>query len=128
MRGFVVTASSGRTTLLTIVGTDSSEGALDFRSYKLSTLCHGHGSDSILLMSSNQDEGVQRVFRAKAAAVETARDVELARLKKMARVERERLIKEELGIPEFEKALQANIGCSHVRTKAWGDKYGSGLR
>lgn len=71
---------------------------------------------------------MRRAFRAKAKAVETARDAELARLKRAARIERERLIREELGIPGFDKALQANIGCSHVRTKAWGDKYGSGLR
>lgn len=71
---------------------------------------------------------MRRAFRAKAKAVEKARDAELARLKRAARVERERLIREELGIPGFDKALQANIGCSHVRTKAWGDKYGSGLR
>lgn len=71
---------------------------------------------------------MQKAFRAKAAAAEATRDAELARLKRHAKIERERLIKEELGIPGFDKALQANIGCSHTRTKAWGDKYGSGLR
>eukprot|EP00752_Nemacystus_decipiens_P010357 g9227.t1 len=75
-----------------------------------------------------EDEGLQKVFRAKTAAAEATRDAELARLKRLAKIERDRLIKEELGIPGFDKALQANIGCSHARTKAWGDKYGSGLR
>lgn len=71
---------------------------------------------------------MQKAFRAKATAAEATRDAELARLKRLAKIERERLIKEELGIPGFNKALQANIGCPHTRTKAWGDKYGSGLR
>lgn len=71
---------------------------------------------------------MQRAFQSKVAAAEAARDTELARLKRLARIERERLIKEELGIPGFEKALQRDIGCAHIRTKAWGDKYGSGLR
>ncbi|CAN0476128.1 unnamed protein product, partial [Laminaria digitata] len=51
-----------------------------------------------------------------------------SRQKELARIERERLMQQELGIPGFEKALQRNIGCSHIRTKAWGDKYGLGLR
>ncbi len=71
---------------------------------------------------------MKRAFRAKTAEAEATRDAELARLKHLAKVERERLIKEELGIPNFRRALQANIGCSHARTKAWGDKYGSGLK
>lgn len=75
-----------------------------------------------------QDQALSRAFASKVAAAEEVRDAELSRLKGLARVERERLIKEELGIPGFEKALQRNIGCSHTRTKAWGDKYGSGLR
>lgn len=75
-----------------------------------------------------QDEGLQRAFRAKTEAAESTLNAEIARLKRLARIERERLVKEELGIPNFDRALQANIGCSHTRTKAWGDKYGSGLR
>ena len=75
-----------------------------------------------------QNERLQSVFREKTVALESARDAELARLKRLAKIERDRLIKEELGIPNFGRALQANIGCSHTRTKAWGDKYGSGLR
>lgn len=75
-----------------------------------------------------QNERLQNVFREKTVALETARDAELARLKRLAKIERDRLIKEELSIPNFGRALQANIGCSHTRTKAWGDKYGSGLR
>ena len=62
------------------------------------------------------------------AEARAERDAEKARLKQLASIERERLIREELGIPRFEKALKPNIGCSHTRTKAWGDKYGSGLR
>lgn len=75
-----------------------------------------------------QDEAIQRAFQNKVAVEEAARDVELARLKQLASIERERLIREELSIPGFEKALQRNVGCAHARTKAWGDKYGSGLR
>lgn len=77
---------------------------------------------------SFQDEALQRAFRGKVARAEAERDEELAKQKELARIERERLMREELGIPGFEKALQRNIGCSHTRTKAWGDKYGSGLR
>lgn len=75
-----------------------------------------------------QDEAVQRAFENKIASLEAARDEELVRLKQLAGIERERLIREELSIPGFEKALQRNVGCAHARTKAWGDKYGSGLR
>lgn len=75
-----------------------------------------------------QDEAIQRAFHNKVAVEEAARDVELTRLKQLASIERERLIREELIIPGFEKALQRNVGCAHARTKAWGDKYGSGLR
>lgn len=71
---------------------------------------------------------MQRAFRGKIAKVEAERDEELSRQKELARLERERLMQQELSIPGFEKALQRNIGCSHIRTKAWGDKYGSGLR
>lgn len=75
-----------------------------------------------------QDEGLHRAFQAKSEVAESTRNAEIARLKRHAKIERERLVKEELGIPDFDRALQANIGCSHTRTKAWGDKYGSGLR
>lgn len=56
------------------------------------------------------------------------RDAEIARLKQLAEIERERLIREELGIPHFEKVFQRDLGCLHPQTKAWGNKYGSGLR
>lgn len=75
-----------------------------------------------------QDESHERAYLASVASVEGVRDEEIGRLKRLADEERKRLIKEEVTIRGFEKALQRNVGCSHTRTKAWGDKYGSGLR
>lgn len=75
-----------------------------------------------------QDENINRTCEVKISAIKRSRDEELGKLKRLADRERKRLIKEEVTIVGFEKALQRNIGCSHTRTKAWGDKYGSGLR
>lgn len=75
-----------------------------------------------------QDEITERAFQAKIRVVESARDEELGKLKRLADLERQRLIAEETKILGFEKALQRNIGCAHTRTKAWGNEYGSGLR
>lgn len=71
---------------------------------------------------------MKSAFRAKVASAEAQRDEELEEAKRIAELERERLIREELMIPSFEKVLQQSTGCSHAQTKAWGDKYGSGLR
>lgn len=71
---------------------------------------------------------MKRASEAKIEAIGRIRDEELGKLKRLADGERKRLIKEEMRVVGFEKALQRNIGCSHTRTKAWGDKYGSGLR
>ncbi|CAM9615269.1 unnamed protein product, partial [Choristocarpus tenellus] len=41
---------------------------------------------------------------------------------------REKLIRESLSIPNFERVLQSSISCQHSKRKAWGSKYGSGIR
>lgn len=85
-------------------------------------------SSRFVVLAATQDDAIQRVFRAKVASAEADHEQELAELKRVADRERERLIREELNIPGFEKVLRPALGCSHPRTKAWGDKYGLGQR
>ncbi|CAM9204617.1 unnamed protein product, partial [Discosporangium mesarthrocarpum] len=75
-----------------------------------------------------QDKNLERVYQEKMSIIDQECNAALAQLKQQADEDREKLIHERLAIPNFHLALQKGLSCPHSKTKAWGDKYGSGLR